>query len=670
MAQKRAESRGKKSGRDRKRQDVKHQNANPGIVRTILGAAFLLVAGIAAVLLAIEHITGLALPGCGAESACQQVAESWAGKIPLGSYEWPTAFIGLTYFFAVLVAWLWLGGRLTRGQRLITWFGGLISAVLLGVLITEGKPCPYCIATHVANFAFLGTLLTTRRRVSGGAAGWISGLVAFVVISGALGVWDGMARAERQRRAEAEFGESMERIIERSQRTPEVVEDNPPAATTTAPANGTPEPNQPASTTAPTTAPAAATDRVPFEGRYRWGPERAKIRLVLFTSYQCPDCRRIEADIDKLRRTNSDVAVSIKHFPFNTDCNPCVSQTTQPNACWAARAAEAAGMLYGTEGFWKMHEWLFARHGVFQTTEELNDALRSWGYDPTGFIETMTGEETLRRVRADCEEAEKLGLFFTPMIFVNGEELKGWYLPNAIPQAVRILTNLGVEPGTAYDDHPPLAEEKYVADWRITRPIKLPPDAVPHTRGPADAALRVVVWGDYQEAGTAELDAQVRALLAGADNASYTYRHYPFNSDCNPNISTQRHAYACIAAQAAEAAALVGGEDAFWKMHVWLMEHHDTELTDDVLRSAATDVGLDPDALLTAMKDPQVAAALRDDIDRGKHNLPQLRIGRPAGLFGVPTIFVNERLVPRWKLNGDNVLRQIMHEALFNPPPE
>jgi len=389
---------------------------------------------------------------------------------------------------------------------------------------------------------------------------------------------------------------------------------------------------------------------------------------VLFTSYQCPDCRRIDADIDKLRRTRDDMAVSIKHFPFNSECNPCVQQTTQPNACWAARAAKAAGMLYGTEGFWKMHEWLFARHGAFQTTDELTSAIRSWGYDPTGFIETMTGDETLRRVQADCREGERLGLFFTPMVFVNGEELKGWYLPNAVPQAVQIISSLAVEPRTAANDHPPLAEDKYVADWRIDRPVKLPGDAVPHTRGPADADLRVVVWGDYQEQGTAEADAQLRALLANDDNASYTYRHYPFNSDCNPNISSQRHPYACVAAEAAEAAALVGGEDAFWKMHAWLMEHYDTELTDDELREGAAAAGVDPTALLAAMKDPRVAAAIHDDIDRGKQDLPRLRLGRPPGLFGVPTIFINERLVPRWKLQGDDVLRQILHEARYNPP--
>jgi len=188
MARKSAPARGNPA-----RQNPRQSSDNPDLVRAIGGAICLAVAAISAGVLAVKHITGLAVPGCGAESACDQVAESLFGKIPLGTYEWPTAFIGLAYFFALLVAWVWLSGQLTRAQRAVTWLGGLISVALLGVLLYEGKPCPYCVATHVANFAFLGVLLTTRPRAVGGTAGWISGLAALVLMSGAVGAWDGMA---------------------------------------------------------------------------------------------------------------------------------------------------------------------------------------------------------------------------------------------------------------------------------------------------------------------------------------------------------------------------------------------------------------------------------------------------------------------------------------------
>jgi hypothetical protein len=55
-------------------------------------------------------------------------------------------------------------------------------------------------------------------------------------------------------------------------------------------------------------------------------------------------------------------------------------------------------------------------------------------------------------------------------------------------------------------------------------------------------------------------------------------------------------------------------------------------------------------------------ANILDDIEAGKQ-LPQLRHGMPAGLYGIPTIFVNSRYVPRWKLDDKPVLNEILLDA-------
>jgi protein-disulfide isomerase len=197
----------------------------------------------------------------------------------------------------------------------------------------------------------------------------------------------------------------------------------------------------------------------------------------MFTDYQCQDCYNIETQqLSKLLAERNDVAISIKYFPFCRECNPFVDRDLHQNACWAARAAEAAGMLWGTEGFWKMHAWLFAHHGVFETTAAIEAGIRELGYDPRGFVETMTGPETLRRVQEDTKEAKALGLYFTPMIFINGVELKGWYAPNALLRAVAQVAASNPPARTAADDHPPLAHEKYVADWRDEPVRQMPAD--------------------------------------------------------------------------------------------------------------------------------------------------------------------------------------------------
>src|SRR6185295_4441596 len=110
----------------------------------------------------------------------------------------------------------------------------------------------------------------------------------------------------------------------------------PAAEQPTAP-QATPAPKQPP---APAAAPPITIPTL-FTGRYRMGPEVAPIRVVMFTGYQCPDCRKMEPQVEELLKTRKDVSISIKHFPFCPDCNRHTPMM-QPNGCWAARAAEAA----------------------------------------------------------------------------------------------------------------------------------------------------------------------------------------------------------------------------------------------------------------------------------------------------------------------------------------
>lgn len=640
----------------------------PGVV---LGAVFAAVAVGASLVLVGHHITGLAVPGCGPGEACDQAAESVWGTVPV--VRWPVSFLGLAYFAGALAGWLAAGGALPRSARHVVRAGALASLVFCAIIALELLFCRYCIVAHLANFAFWITTELSRARTARAARVWAVAGATFALVSVAVGAWDRGQRAATLRRGERERDESVRQMIERS-RGPEVAAAEPgtrPAgppegsAATRAVVESRPVATEPSSRPAGVEAgpgrAAAEPDGRPFEGRYRWGPEAAPIRIVMFTAYQCPDCRRIETDLRALMAERNDLAVSIKHFPLTSECNPGVQRTTQPNGCWAARAAEAAGILWGVEGFWKMHAWLFDRRGVFETQAELEEGIRSLGYDPRGFVQVMSSRQTLERVQADCAEARRLGLYFTPMIFINGVELKGWHVPQALRRSVAELAATGPPPRTAAHDRPPLAFEKYVADWREEPVRTLPPDAPARTLGAAEPRVDIVLWGDYQEPFTAEADGIIRAFVAGRPEARYTFRHFPFNGDCNPQIQERRHPRACRAAQAAEAAGLLGGAAAYWGMHTWLMEHQ-AEFSDQTLRAAAATLGLDADALLAALDRPEVQAAIADDIEAARQ-LPRLRLGVPPGVHSIPTIFVNGRYIPRWRLDEAPVLQTILDEA-------
>ncbi|MEE8171257.1 MAG: DsbA family protein, partial [Phycisphaerae bacterium] len=314
--------------------------------------------------------------------------------------------------------------------------------------------------------------------------------------------------------------------------------------------------------------------------------------------------------------------------------------------------AETAGLLRGAAGFWEMHRWLFERAGSF-TNPELHAGLQELGYVPSEFIPMMNSEATLAIVQEDIEQALWLGLHHTPMVFINGVELRGVFATNAVVRAVRKVLASDPPPKTAAADQPLRGAERYVGYWRQQPVRSVPKDTTSWATGPADAKLRVVVWGDYQAGYTAEADAIIRNFVEARIDTQYSFRHYPIDLACNPSTKVTKQPQACDASRAAEAAGRLGGPTAYWTMHAWLMEHQAT-FSRAAARDVAHEMGLDPQAFEQMMDSEAVSEEIKLDAAAGKR----------LGLGGVPFIIVNNRRVPKWRLKGQNPLERIMTEAL------
>ncbi len=339
-----------------------------------------------------------------------------------------------------------------------------------------------------------------------------------------------------------------------------------------------------------------------------------------------------------------------------TDCNSYMQGSNpHPNACWAARAAETAGIMRGDEGFWEMHHWLFDREGNF-TNEELTQGLHEMGYDVEEFKRIMQTRETLELVQQDIEEARNLGLHFTPMVFINGVELTGWTAPNAVIRAVTSLLQAPPPALGAEVDHPQPAHEKYVSDWRGQPTRNLSATAGGIVRGPANAPARIVVWGDLQATNTAELDAEIRRVMERGD-VSYRFMHYPVNQECNPIAVRSVNDMACLAAQAMEAAGQLGGADAYWGMYDWIMANQ-SGLSEPSIMAAAADLGLDEAAMRETMEGAAVSQIIVDDA----------RAARQLGARFIPMIYINDKWVPRYRLEGHDILGRIVDEAAGKQP--
>ncbi|MHC5005591.1 MAG: thioredoxin domain-containing protein, partial [Planctomycetota bacterium] len=493
--------------------------------------AALIVAVIASGMLVLQHLGGLSLPGCGEGSGCAALASSAWGKVP--GIGWPVSHVGLAYFVSMAIAWLVTGRRVPAALLWVIRLGAVLSAMFIVAMVIEGHFCAYCLAAHVGNFVFwiLAEQLPRAEVPAGRPVAAAAAL--FLVSTAALFGVERTTVRQVQEQAEEDRRESTQQIIE---------------------AAGEPE---------------------GFTGRYRTGPENAAIRIVILSDYQCPDCRRIELQARQILEERDDVSLSAKHFPMSSQCNPYwTGNDIHPNACWAARAAETAGRLRGNDGFWVMHHWLFDRRGSF-TRDELIAYLQEQEYDVDEFLRIMNSQEMLDLVLADIEEGRSLGLHFTPMVFVNGVEMKGFMAKDALINTVAEVVASNPEPMSPTADVPPDAAQKYIDDWRERPAQRLPNVDEAWTRGPDDAKVEIVVWGDLQEPNTAELDARIRRAIVERGDVQYRFLHYPMNDQCNPGVQRSIHPLACLAAKAAEAAGALDGVDGYWRMHDWLMDNRE-----------------------------------------------------------------------------------------------
>lgn len=618
----------------------------------LLALAATAVAAAAAIALVLQHLGAMDLPGCGDGSPCADLARSKWGTIP--GIGLSTASLGAAYFTAMTAAWLvWGILRPPAGRPLLTLatLGGAASAAFLVAMLTEGKLCKYCLASHLANFVFVAAAwMSVRGAPKAQASIQQLTAAACLTVAFAAGAFtiESSAQSRATQKHEAQLAESVKNIT-----TPQQPETAP------TPVQPTPTPPSPESITEAQPAPdtskpeqPAVPAREPLTGRFPSAAMPAPIRIVMFTDYQCPDCRILEQQLEHVKKTYPGVSASIRFYPFSTTCNSRVTENLHPDACFAASAALAVGTLGGTNAFWDIHGWLFERKGSF-TAPQLSQKVTSMGLDANLIVSIVNAQSNFGEIRSDIALGNDLGLRYTPMIFINGVELKGFTAPNALIRAVDALAKTNPAPATADNDRPPLAADRYIADWREAPAATMPERFARRWLGDTAAPTSIILVGDYMEPGTFEVDAELRALAVrpGA-GFRYNFIQFPMNQDCNPQISFTKFPKTCTAARAAEAAFRVGGTDGFWRMHEWLMNNRDI-LTDELVLNGAPAIQFDAAVLAEAMRGQPVADDLNEDA------LGVLSLG----VTSLPTIYINNKPAVSWKAGNDSILPRLIDEA-------
>jgi Na+/H+ antiporter NhaA len=139
-----------------------------------------------------------------------------------------------------------------------------------------------------------------------------------------------------------------------------------------------------------------------------------------------------------------------------------------------------------------------------------------------------------------------------------------------------------------------------------------------HIRGPADAKVTLVEYGDLECPFCGQAEPVIRQLLAESGDLRYVWRHLPLN-DVHPQAQ--------VAAEASEAASAQG---MFWEMHDRLLSHQDALRPPDLI-AAARELGLDEERFADDLRRHAGASRVAEDVDSADL----------SGVSGTPSFFVN-----------------------------
>ena len=141
-----------------------------------------------------------------------------------------------------------------------------------------------------------------------------------------------------------------------------------------------------------------------------------------------------------------------------------------------------------------------------------------------------------------------------------------------------------------------------------------------HIRGPADADVTLVLYGDYECPYTRRAHRSVKDVQARmGERLRFVFRNFPLED---------LHPHAFRAAETAEAAAVLG---AFWEMHELLFENQ-KHLEDADLWAYASELELDMARFDNDMENHVHAERVREDLLSGER----------SGVRGTPTIYIND----------------------------
>lgn len=152
----------------------------------------------------------------------------------------------------------------------------------------------------------------------------------------------------------------------------------------------------------------------PSEQDYRQGSLKARVVLVEYGDYQCPQCGELYALIKTIHRSLNGTFLEENYLCF------VFRQFPQPLIYPQAQKAAAAALAAGVQGqFWQMHDMLF-NHQQALGNGYLVEYADRLGLDIPQFLQEITRQVHVDRINKDIESGLQSGVTTAPALFING----------------------------------------------------------------------------------------------------------------------------------------------------------------------------------------------------------------------------------------------------------
>lgn len=180
------------------------------------------------------------------------------------------------------------------------------------------------------------------------------------------------------------------------------------------------------------------------------GSKDATVRVVEFTDFQCPFCKKFHETLQSELKAYGDTVLYVfKQYPI---------ASIHPQAEGASLASECANeqgkfLEYSDTLFAKQDEW-----GKLTGTQKFKDYARTLKLDTGKFNTCLDEKKYETKMRADMEEGKKFGISGTPGTFVNGTFLNGAVPAEDLKAAIDAELGVGGEEMKANET--PREEEK------------------------------------------------------------------------------------------------------------------------------------------------------------------------------------------------------------------